>query len=63
MLTSGGEAGAAGSPPIRPSRLWYWVAGCALAFDQFPLWGDEIAGLQTVQDGGLGLPLPLEQLL
>jgi hypothetical protein len=31
MITSGGQAGTAGSPPSRPSRLWYWVAGCALA--------------------------------
>jgi len=31
MITSGGQAGTAASPPIRPSRAWYWVAGCALA--------------------------------
>ena len=31
MITWGGQAAAAGSPPIRPSRQWYWVAGGALA--------------------------------
>ena len=31
MITWGGRATAAGSPPIRPSRQWYWVAGGALA--------------------------------
>jgi uncharacterized membrane protein YhaH (DUF805 family) len=31
MITWGGRAAAAGSPPIRPSRQWYWVAGGALA--------------------------------
>ena len=31
MITSGGQTSVAGSPPIRPSRRWYWVAGCALA--------------------------------
>jgi uncharacterized membrane protein YhaH (DUF805 family) len=31
MITSGGQATAAGSRPIRPSRRWYWVAGGALA--------------------------------
>ena len=31
MITRGGRAAAAGSPPIRPSRQWYWVAGGALA--------------------------------
>lgn len=30
MITSGGKTSVAGSPPIRPSRRWYWVAGCAL---------------------------------
>ena len=31
MITWGGRAAAAGSPPIRPSRQWYWVTGGALA--------------------------------
>jgi len=31
MITWGEQAAAAGSPPIRPSRQWYWVAGGALA--------------------------------
>jgi len=31
MIISGGPAGGAGDPPIRPSVRWYWVAGCALA--------------------------------
>ena len=31
MITSGGQATAAGSPPIRPARWWYWVAGGVLA--------------------------------
>jgi uncharacterized membrane protein YhaH (DUF805 family) len=31
MITPGGQATAAGSRPIRPSRRWYWVAGGALA--------------------------------
>jgi uncharacterized membrane protein YhaH (DUF805 family) len=31
MITSGGQATAAGSRPIRPSRGWYWVAGGVLA--------------------------------
>jgi uncharacterized membrane protein YhaH (DUF805 family) len=30
MITSGGQAAAAGSRPIRPSRRWYWVAGGVL---------------------------------
>ena len=31
MIASGGQATVAESLPIRPSRVWYWVAGCALA--------------------------------
>ena len=31
MITWGEQAAAAGSPPIRPSRQWYWVVGGALA--------------------------------
>jgi uncharacterized membrane protein YhaH (DUF805 family) len=31
MITSGGQATAAGSQPIRPSRRWYWLAGGVLA--------------------------------
>jgi hypothetical protein len=31
MITSDGQTRAARSPPIRPSRRWYWVAGCVLA--------------------------------
>ncbi len=31
MITSGGQATVTVSPPIRPSRRWYWVAGGALA--------------------------------
>ena|ERR1035441_2475332 len=31
MITSGGQATAAESRPIRPSRRWYWLAGGVLA--------------------------------
>jgi hypothetical protein len=31
MITSGGPAIVAASPPIRPSRRWYWVSGGMLA--------------------------------
>ena len=31
MIAPGGQANAAGSLPIRPSRVWYWVAGGVLA--------------------------------
>jgi uncharacterized membrane protein YhaH (DUF805 family) len=31
MITSGDQATAAGSRPIRPSRRWYWLAGGVLA--------------------------------
>jgi hypothetical protein len=31
MIASGGQANVAESLPIRPSRVWYWVAGCVLA--------------------------------
>jgi len=31
MIAPGGQANVAESLHIRPSRLWYWVAGCALA--------------------------------
>ncbi|HLQ57190.1 MAG TPA: hypothetical protein VK162_23330 [Streptosporangiaceae bacterium] len=31
MINSGGQTGAVCNSPIRPRRLWYWVAGCMLA--------------------------------
>jgi uncharacterized membrane protein YhaH (DUF805 family) len=61
VIISGEQARNAGSVPIRPSRLWYWVAGCvlagavacfALAVAGFAAFTQQINGFQRVSVPG-----------